>query len=161
MITLQEVFGENLLKSPPNLEMAENHNKAQIIHEAIVEKSERCSCCNQPIQTMNQFKYFLVLKVYFILLILSLDYTIQSKTTKEIYALIVKIVKRIQIIIYQQQIEQTVKIMKMITFQIYYIQFQLLCNQFSFDIINAILWIINMILKKQLKAAHLKFNLKD
>ncbi|CAD8073073.1 unnamed protein product [Paramecium primaurelia] len=72
-----------LLESPPNFEMAQNHNKAQIIYKEIIRNSERCPCCNQFIQTIKyplstdinvfseygtSYKYFNLVKIKFILL---------------------------------------------------------------------------------------------
>ncbi|CAD8174249.1 unnamed protein product [Paramecium octaurelia] len=77
------ILGENLLKSPPNFEMAKNHNRAQIIHNGIINNLDRCLCCSLPIQTTKysiltdinvfseygtSYKYLKLLKTYFILL---------------------------------------------------------------------------------------------
>ncbi|CAD8173882.1 unnamed protein product [Paramecium pentaurelia] len=80
---LENLIGGNLLESPPNFEMAQNHNKAQIIYKEIIRNSERCPCCNQCIQTIKyplstdinvfseygtSYKYFNLVKIKFILL---------------------------------------------------------------------------------------------
>ncbi|CAK79791.1 unnamed protein product (macronuclear) [Paramecium tetraurelia] len=97
------MLGENLLKSPPNFETAHYHNvngqfklkKAQIIHREIVNNSNRCPCCYLPVQTIKypilvdvnvfsncgtSYKYFKLLKTYFILLsiLLQLEYLLHS-----------------------------------------------------------------------------------
>ncbi|CAK70014.1 unnamed protein product (macronuclear) [Paramecium tetraurelia] len=73
------------LKSPADFEQAQKHGKSQTIYQSIVQDTERCVCCNNPIQTVpysvtcslkvfNQhgysYKYFNYIKLNFILLVL-------------------------------------------------------------------------------------------
>ncbi|CAD8190963.1 unnamed protein product [Paramecium pentaurelia] len=74
---------EDFLKSPPNFLEAENHSKAQIIHQEVISNSQKCPCCNLYISTLKYslftdinafivhgtvYKYFLFIKNVFILL---------------------------------------------------------------------------------------------
>ncbi|CAD8061808.1 unnamed protein product [Paramecium primaurelia] len=73
------------LKSPVDFEYAQKHGKSQTIYQSIIQDSERCQCCNNPIQTIPysitcnvkvfsqhgySYKYFNYIKLNFILLVI-------------------------------------------------------------------------------------------
>ncbi|CAD8150215.1 unnamed protein product [Paramecium octaurelia] len=74
------------LKSPADFEQAQKHGKSITIYQSIVEDTERCVCCNNPIQTVPysvscnlkvfsqhgySYKYFNYIKLNFILLVIA------------------------------------------------------------------------------------------
>ncbi|CAD8081713.1 unnamed protein product [Paramecium sonneborni] len=78
-------FQDYNLRSPADFEKAEKHGKSQTIYQSIIQQSERCSCCNNPIQTIPYsiscnlkvfsqhgyaFKYFNYIKLNFLLLLI-------------------------------------------------------------------------------------------